>query len=50
MGEWKLSDNEPGEQFRPVVETVPHPDYNPTTGQNDVALVALCSTPHCSGD
>ena len=41
VGEWQLTVNDPGEQFRPVAEIVLHPDYNETSGANDIALVRV---------
>ena len=41
VGEYKLTVNDPGEQFRPVAEIVLHPEYNQTSGENDIALVRV---------
>ena len=41
VGEYKLTVNDPGEQFRPVAEIVIHPEYNETNGANDLALVRV---------
>ena len=41
MGEFQLTVNDPGEQFRPVAEIVIHPEYNETSGANDIGLVRV---------
>ena len=41
VGRWQLTVNDPGEQFRPVAELVLHPEYNQTSGANDIALLRV---------
>ena len=41
VGEYRLTVNDPGEQFRPVAEMVLHPEYNQTSGANDIALLRV---------
>ena len=49
VGEYKLSDNEPGEQFRPVAEVKIHPEYNVSNGANDIALIRVVPKIHLDG-
>ncbi|KAG7220686.1 hypothetical protein INR49_017947 [Caranx melampygus] len=44
LGRQSQEGSNPNEVSRPVSQTIVHPDYNPTTSDNDIALLRLSSS------
>lgn len=41
LGEYRLNENDGTEQYRSAAQIIPHPGYEPATGNHDIALVKL---------